>query len=256
MQHQHQIRLRLVSIGALLLALASGGAARGQEAYYVLVFGSQRIPNNPNYSHSFATFVRAVWDGPGCTTPRLEAHTISWLPQSLRIRTFALRPECGQNFDLTFTLRHVLSEGERVSVWGPYQINRDLYLKALAQKQLLESGQVRYKANDIGYPTDCVSNCIHAISSIVEGHRLHVVIPSWGETASYYIQRQLMPWIIEPCRTHPWVASALGLGSYPLIYRRPDEHPRSGVLRGPFYRLFGGERDLTASYGQAGGCRQ
>jgi hypothetical protein len=240
---------RLLALGAAFLALAGAGPARGAEAYYLLVFGSQRVPNNPNYSHSFATFVHATWDGQGPAAPRLEAVTISWLPQNLRLRVLALAPECGQNLDLHGTLHYVLAGGERVSLWGPYQIDRDLYQRALAQVRLLESGQVRYKLNDVGYPTDCVSNCIHAISSLREGHRLHVLIPAWGETASYYLQRELMPWVIDPCRTHPWVASALGLGGYPIIYRRPDEHPRSGLIRGPVHRLLGGERQLVASYG-------
>jgi hypothetical protein len=230
------------------LLLAGAPTARGAEAYYLLVFGSQRIPNNPDYSHSFATFVHATWDAPGCA-PRLEAVTISWLPRNLRIRTLALAPECGANLDLHGTLRYVFANGERVSLWGPYLIDRDLYLRALAQVRLLQSGQVRYKANDVGYPTDCVANCIHAISSLGEGYRLHVVIPAWGETATYYVQRELTPWVLDPCHTHPWVASALGLGGYPIIYRQPGENPRSGVFRGPLRRLLGAERDVVASYG-------
>jgi hypothetical protein len=234
-------RRSLLALGTVFFALLAGGAVQAQEAYYVLVFGSQRLPNNPDYSHSFATFVRAAWSRPAGTPPQLEVHTISWLPRDGPIRAFALLPECGQNLDLPTTLRYALAEGERISLWGPYQIRPELYQRALVQIQLLESGKVRYKANDIGYPTNRVSNCIHAVSSLVEGHRLHVVIPSWGETASYYIQQELRPWIIEPCRTHLWVAAALGLDSYPIIYRQPDEHPYSGLLRAPLHRLLSGE---------------
>ena len=50
----------------LLLALALlPAAARAGEAHYVIVFGSQQIPNRPNYAHTFATFVRATWPGDG-----------------------------------------------------------------------------------------------------------------------------------------------------------------------------------------------
>src|SRR3954454_23392353 len=65
---------------ALLFCLpASAGAA---EACYLLMFGAQRVPSNPNYSHTFATFVKATWPEPrrGSAFPRLEEHTISWLP--------------------------------------------------------------------------------------------------------------------------------------------------------------------------------
>lgn len=65
---------------ALLVLLGSSAGAQAGEAYYLLMFGSQTTPPNPNYSHSFATFVRATWPGPEpCpTNPTLEAVTISF----------------------------------------------------------------------------------------------------------------------------------------------------------------------------------
>jgi hypothetical protein len=234
---------------AAMLALASAVPARAGEAYFLLMFGSQRTVNNPDFSHSFATFVRATWDGPAPVAPRLEAHTISWLPSNLHIRAFALLPECGHNFDLHTTLRWALANRQRTSLWGPYQIDRDLYLRALTQISLLESGKVRYKANDVGHRTDQVSNCIHAVVSLREGYRLHVAVSAWGETASYFVLHELAPWIIGPCEEHAWVSSSLGLDGYPLIRRRFDEHPRSGLVQGRFHRLLGGEAGLQAGYG-------
>src|SRR5262245_61246347 len=107
--------------------------AHAGEAYYLLMFGSRRVPADPNYAHSFATSVRVRWVGNGpCQDPfLLEAHTISWLPANLKVRTMALRPECGKNFDLHATLRIVLCNKERVSLWGPYPIAPCLYDKAL-----------------------------------------------------------------------------------------------------------------------------
>jgi hypothetical protein len=239
------------TVAAFAFALAAVPAAPAAEAYYVMVFGSQQVPNDPDYSHTFATFVRAVWQQPGAG-PTLEAHTISWVPRTLQVRTLALRPECGANLDLDGTFRWVQTEARRTSMWGPYQIDRGLYIAALGQIRLLESGQVVYKANDVGYPTDQVSNCIHAVSSIVEGHRPRVVITAWGETASFRVTEQLMPWVQQPCVTHTWVSNALGVNRYPIIYRQTGENPRSGIVRGPVYRLFGGERTLQASYGPPG----
>src|SRR5262249_30845823 len=131
-----------------LLALSLPGVAQAGEAHFLLVFASQRVPNQPNYSHTFATFVRASWpgDSPCPCCPVLEARTISWLPQSLVIRTLALCPECGRNLELHETLRYALGSGERVSLWGPYLIDAELYRGALRQAALLDSGRVLYKA--------------------------------------------------------------------------------------------------------------
>jgi hypothetical protein len=232
---------------AVVLLLAPGGVARADEAYYLLLFGSQQVPNKPDSSHSFATFVRAVWSD-RCP-PCLEAHTVSWLPCNLQVRAFALAPEEGHNFDLEQTLRWAHASDARVSLWGPYQIRRELYLKAVARIRVLEGGGVRYKAVDVGYPPDVASNCIHAVSSVVDGHRLHIGPPSWGETASFCLLRQFERWIIEPHTIHPWVGRALGLDAYPIIYRQPDEHPRSGVFQAPLSRLLGREPEAQASYG-------
>src|SRR5207249_3817851 len=110
------------------------------------MFGSQRVPANPNYTHSFAAFVRVTW-ADGSTSPvscRLEAFIISWLPQTLKVRTLALCPEPGVNLGLHETLNYVLGSDERVSLWGPYQIEPEPYYLAARRRDQLVS-QVRYK---------------------------------------------------------------------------------------------------------------
>jgi hypothetical protein len=227
--------------------------ARAGEAHYLLVFASQRVPNNPNYSHTFATFVRASWpgDGPCPRCPTLEARTISWLPRSLVVRTLALLPECGRNLGLHETLRYVLHNEERVSLWGPYRIEADLYRRALRQAALLESGWVLYKANDMGWYSDEVSNCVHAVSSLADGYQLRIGGLGWGETASYGVLEKLGPWVQDRGRVYHWVGCALGLNYHPIVYRGWDP-PRRGALWGPLDWLLGGEDDLTATYGPAG----
>ncbi len=224
--------------------------AHAGEDYFLLVFGAQRTPNDPDYAHSFATFVRACWegDGPCPTNPRLEHHTISWLPVSGVCRTLALHPECGRLYGLHETICWCRRNDMRVSVWGAHRMEPVLYRRALRQMALLDSGAVRYKANDMGYRNDEVTNCIHAISALSEGYRLRVGSPGWGETASYYILQELEDWVIDPDTTYGWVAYALGLDQYPLIYR-DYQNPRSGALRGPVRRVFGSERSLQATYG-------
>jgi hypothetical protein len=239
---------RRISLAALAGLVAFTLPVQAGQEDFLLMFGAQRIPNNPDYSHSYATFVRATWpgDGPCPRNPTLHAITISWLPANMNIRTCALLPECGQNFGLQETNRWALANQMRISLWGPYRIRPELYAAAYQQAALLGSGQVCYKANDFGHSSDQVSNCIHAVSSIVDGYRLCVVSPGWGEMASFSILRRFEPYITAPCK-YPWIGSALGLDAYPIIYR-DWESPRSGLL-GPAYRLLGGERDLRPTYG-------
>lgn len=204
---------------ALLVLLSAAGADAG-EAYYLIVFASQRGPNTPSHNHTFATFVRATWDDGCASAPRVEAHAISWLPCDMRIRAFALLPEPGRNFDLHTTLRHVLADGQTVTMWGPYQIEAELYRLALAEIGRLEGGCLRYKSFDAGYRSDRVTNCSHAVRSTVLGPRRLLPVIG-GQVSSLTSLRVLSPWVTEPGRVHPWVASALGLDEYPIARRAP-----------------------------------
>ncbi|MBV9123753.1 MAG: hypothetical protein JO112_10385 [Planctomycetes bacterium] len=196
-------------------------AAPAAELYFMAVFGSQRgVPTPPRLTHSFAVFVKATGEGPAIDRYQLEYHTISWMPQTLDVEIWRLLPEPGINLDLHATIRWALAEGQRVSMWGPFQIRQGLYDRALCQIAHLNSGEVRYKAVDTGYPTERVSNCIHAVSDLSERNlRLRVASPGFGEVASYLITRRLESWILNPQQIHYWVADRLGLGCYPIIHR-------------------------------------
>jgi hypothetical protein len=192
---------------------------RAQEAYYLAIFSSQRPENWPKHSHTFATFVKVQG---GCP---LEVFTISWLPRGAAVRPLLLPPEQGRNYDLLSTLRLAAVHGERVSMWGPYQILPELYQRALEQKSRLESGAVTYKAVDTGWPARRVSNCIHAVSDLDRTRPpLRIASPGWGDPASYYVTLHLLPWIVDPCRVHDWVFDTLGL--HDCCIRWPD--PREG----------------------------
>ncbi len=204
----------------VVLGTVCGGSNGADDHYFMLIFGSQRIPRNPNYAHTFATFVRQSGD-----TGQLESHTISWLPVKFPIRLQAIRAEPGHNYGLEETLRLVQADGQRVSLWGPYEIETRLYDRALKQIRLLESGTVRYKANDGFYRSDNVSNCIHAVGVLSEGHRLRIISPGWGDTASHFVLESLMPWIVDRAKTHDGIATALGLDAYPIAYRKAYERP-------------------------------
>jgi hypothetical protein len=56
-------RIRRVVIALLGLVFAlTVGEARGEEFYYVMIFGSQSKPKLLQYTHTWATFIRAIGD--------------------------------------------------------------------------------------------------------------------------------------------------------------------------------------------------
>jgi hypothetical protein len=185
------------------------------------------VPNEAKYAHTFGTFVKIVDPGPGATM-HLESHTISWLPVTMDVRVRALLPEEGYNFELHPTMRHVLETGDRVSLWGPYRIEKELYCKALDQIARLERGTVKYKAIDSGLPNALVSNCIHALSDVTGSLlRPRIASPGWGEVASAIVKDRFEPYILDDQQIYPWVVEALGLRQYPLIFR---DAARRGVV--------------------------
>jgi hypothetical protein len=229
----------IVAVGLLMLA----NSARADDFYYVTVFGSQTTPADPNYSHTFAAFVRASGEGscPDSFTVE-DCFCISWLPANLIVRTRSLLPECGHNFGLHETIRYVLKNDEHISVWGPYRIDQKLYDNARRQVGVLQSGEVRYKPVDSGYPTDRVCNCIHAVSSCAEGYRLRILSPGFGDTASWVVTQRFRPFIINTDETHEWVYSYLGLQEYPIQRRDFDRNPRTGMIWSRLKLLSGAEQ--------------
>src|SRR5262249_44545731 len=69
------------------------------------------------------------------------------------------------------------------------------------------------------------SNCIHAVSDIdSDGGFLHVG-KIWGEAASARVVEHLRRWMIEPEKTHPWIANRLGLENY--VRSQQPQEPRT-----------------------------
>src|SRR5262249_20732060 len=125
------------------------------------------------------------------------------------------------------TVQWALGTGQHVSMWGPYQIKQELYCRALEQCKALKSGKMQYKVLDAGHFSSRVCNCIHGVSSILGGSRLHVMSPNFGDLASFYVLQRMRPWIIDCSHTEDWIVPALGLDCYPIIHRgweRPHRH--------------------------------
>jgi hypothetical protein len=230
--HSWSTRILTAALVVLLLP-AIAMRARADERYFVIVYGATHRPNIAQLSHTFATFIKATGTGEFPAGWTLEPYTISWLPCSLKVRLAAM-PEPGRNFGLHETIRWAQTTADDIDLWGPYEVQIELYDRALLQISVLERGQVKYKAQDSGCRSSQASNCIHAVTTVASGYRVRIVTPAWGEAASYYVALRLYPWYINPCRTYPELLSALGLDCYHLRIDDLDTPPGgvSGVLVG------------------------
>jgi hypothetical protein len=195
------------------------------ERYYVMIFASQSTPKIPRFTHCWATVVKAT-DQPDGAPPKIESHTISWYPATMRVKPWHIWVEDGINLGLHDTINVVQKHHERVSMWGPYETWHGLYRRFLVQKQFMESGEVGYQCVDtIGEaPKDGAGcDCIHAMSDMDPiFDRRRYPLTFFGEAASRNIVRQVRerPILIHPDQTHDWLIPALGLDCYPIIRRQ------------------------------------
>jgi hypothetical protein len=201
------------------------------ERYYLLIFGSQSEPKRAKYTHTWATAVRVADCGPG-QQPIVEAHTISWMPATLDIHPARLRVEPGTNLELCTTIREMLCNDERISLWGPYELRTGLYRKFLIQKAFMESGQIGYQCIDtVGEAArkGNGSDCIHAITDCdTQFDRGGYPLRRFGDRASEHIVHQV--WtrggFIDPCTTHDWLLGPLGIADCPIERRTYDRRSR------------------------------
>ena len=217
----------------LIILPVSIGTARAEEAYYVMIFGSQSSPKELRYTHTWATFVRAIGEGPDPSTYALQVHTISWLPQTLEVKVWRPWPEPGVNLDLYQTLQAVYGHKESVTMWGPFVIRKEGYDRSLWVLQVIASGAPRYRA--ISTPRNLlVSDCIHAVAAVdpVFG-RAHYPLIRIGKPASRFIARQIMTRspFDQTLYDNSWLIPRLGLNRYPIEIIPPQQIPkRSCVL--------------------------
>jgi len=236
--------LRRVAL-ALLACAAAGCAGRAQslspvralprevipndtvpgERYYVLLFGSERAVRVPRYTHTWATVVKTV-EVQSCAPEVAEVHTISWMPASLEIHPWRFTPEPGRNLELHETARMALGNREHIAMWGPYEIQPQLYRRFLLQKAFVESGRVGYQCIDtVGVGSDGSGcDCIHAITDMdPEFDRGYYPLSRFGEAGSQFIVRQLFERdLLVTEQTHSWLEGPLGLCQHPIhhhVYR-------------------------------------
>jgi hypothetical protein len=221
-------------VGAL--SVLSSGPARADERYYVIIFGSESDPKLLRYTHTWATFIRVIeGDGPGGC--QVYQHTISWLPATLDVRVWAPVPERGVNLDLYATLDAVYSNGESVTLWGPFEMRQEAYVRSLEVKAILDSGAAQYRAISTSRNM-LVSDCIHAVAAVdpVFG-RNHYPLVRIGKPASRYIARQVMIYsAFDQYQTDAaWLIPRLGLDHFPIEVILPQQIPKEdcGLCRHP-----------------------
>ncbi len=155
-----------LSIACIACFTHTEESANGAERYFGLVFSSQAKPKLPRFTHVWATMVKVSNAELPPDQWVYQIDTISWVPASLHVRTFKLRPEPGANLSLKDTLAFVQSHHEHVSVWGPFEVPAFIYPQFMCQKARLESGQVLYQCIDSFRSPKNVSDCIHSLTDM------------------------------------------------------------------------------------------
>ena len=216
-----------------LLILGAPGSCWGVETHCVFIFGAQPTPKVIKDSHSWATFVRVVGEGSDPASYQVFAHTISFVPATLQVRTLALKPEPGANLDLVGSLAYARTKNASVTAWGPFLMRPEVYQKSLEVWSQISRGAVEYRAIDTLRDT-VVADCIHAITAVdPDFGRGHYPLIRTGKSASRYIARQIVK-RVDPDRTLPdqtWLIAALGLDRHPIEIILPSQIPQHrGIL--------------------------
>jgi hypothetical protein len=213
---------RARGLGFLLVLLGGlAPGAWGEEYHFGMIFGSESTPKRLKYTHTWATFIKAVGTGTDPANYQLYVHTISWYPASRKVRVWNPFPEEGVNLTLEETLAEVYKNGESVTMWGPFLIRKDVYDRSLAIVNLAATGAAKYRA--ISTSTNMlVADCIHAVAAVdAQFGRSHYPLIRIGKPASRYMAREVMIRSLQDgfradLYDFSWLIPRLGLNRYPI----------------------------------------
>jgi hypothetical protein len=201
------MRNRILVIVATILA-TTVHQARAEDRYYMMIFASQGEPNLPKLAHTFAVFVKASGER---KDSKIDTHGISWLPKSLVIDPLRLKPEPGVNLDLAASLKFAKSHEARVTMWGPFLVQKKAYDLALKRIEFLNSGKIAYVVLDRRFRGGEASNCIHAVSDLDIEQPLLATGAAHGEASSELVLRHLERWIVPSKQDPGWLVDRLDL---------------------------------------------
>lgn len=176
-----------------------GEGKNTRDRYFIIPFAYENQGNQPEYSHSFMSVIRVLADNKQTKLTKLvrgiekrkyknrefEAFTISWLPgdfatnpnlcvfRGFGSRIFPIWNRCpvsvGRSFKLDETLKLAVNAGDAVCMWGPYEISKDAFDLGVKRLRLLESGAIKYRADDrLTRKDQSAINCFHAMAGIYE----------------------------------------------------------------------------------------
>src|SRR5215467_951245 len=75
----------------------------------------------------------------------------------------------GRCFKLPETLKLALLFKNAVGMWGPYEIKKEAFELGVKRKELLDGGNIRYKADDrLTRKNRIAINCFHAMANLEE----------------------------------------------------------------------------------------
>lgn len=183
-----------------------------EERYYAVLFASQDSSNQARWSHTFATFLKIDRDDDprnGAQWESAQSVTISWMPASGSIRILQ-RPVAGRNYTLQESLAWAEQRGLYTTMRGPFEIDKDVYDRAIRQRNRLESGAIAWKALDRRFRPGAACNCIHAVSDVLPGPLL-MTGKARGDGATAMIAAHFRPYLVDPNRTHGWALRHLEL---------------------------------------------
>ena len=206
---------------ALLLAV---NPVRAESRYYMLIFGAQTHPKIPRLTHTFATIVKVHEPLPGCAGLFIEAHTISWLPQTLKVKPYRCYDEPGYNLKLEETLNWACRHHMQVKEWGPFAIEEDFYYRLYREYARFESGEYRYKAIDPSGRGTRTADCIHAVTDIDkrDPRTTYSAVNSGDRVTRKFVQILLERGrLMIPSDDVSWINAALGLDRYSIVHCPP-----------------------------------
>lgn len=180
--------------------------------FSIAFFGHQDEENRYSSAHTFAVVYNAIPDEAELDGLRVETHTISWLPVSMRIEATHLIPEPGINQEsLEWNFENARRLEVPVYAWGPYAIKQELYERFLDRINDLDGGLYKYAVVDVnvfGQRKPYVFNCIHAISDLFAPLKTKYQ-RGFGATAS--VVRHLSPHFLKKEANDSYLLERLGI---------------------------------------------